>query len=611
MESSMRLLAFSSCLFIACVATVRGQNQQIVLGPTADYALNQPYVNFSMSNGTSTLGPSTSNQVFLLDTAATSIVAVSRAAADLNRSAGNFNTGVFEELGVGGTIDYFVSEPYRMHIAGDNGSIQIDDTKILSDANQSFGQPELGFEPFVGIAGQPAMVNRVTTFDFVPNTSGGILDPFNLSLSALSSVEMNVLFGSDVPQGNGHRYTIPVTAEHFEPEGNVTPTAAPLAMVEVTQRLGCEQSTGRYAFDTGAQLSIMDTRKLAEMGLTAADATSSVEVQGVGGTRSVPVFSLEEFRIQTNEGVDLVYREPDGSAGIQVIGLDLPQIDGVIGADILSQDGIDPNDLGNLLALLLGGGLGTPDNPIDEVHLDFRNLQKPDQSGTGTLYFDLKSQFDNITESDRIHLADGNADGKVDDADRQIWQAHNGQSGTRCSTGDFNRDGRTDAADLVIWEAGINGIDPTEPNCDFNGDSVCDAHDVDRLLDALGSTNQPAFDLDTSSPEITLLDRDAWLTIAGNKESGSPFLLGDLNFDGTVDPVDLNALGQNWTKDANVGYADGDIDGDDLVGPSDLNQIGQNWLRTSQPLANAAVPEPASCWLLLGALLGVRWIRTK
>ncbi len=581
---------------------------QVVLGPSAEFALNQPFVDFSMSDGATTLGPSSANRRFLLDTAANSIVAVSRAASDLASSPGNFNTGTFAELGVGGTTDYFVSEPYRMNIVGNNGSIHVDNVKILSDPGQSFGQPELGFEPFVGIAGQPVMANRVTTMDIVPQTaSANILD-----LSSLSSSKINVEFGNEVPAGDGHRYAIPMTALHFEPEGAVTPSASPLAMVDVTHRIGCEVSTGSYAFDTGAQMSIISMSKLAEMGLDASDATSSVTVQGAGGTRDVPVFQLEEFRIETNGGVDIVYREDDGSAGLNVIGLDLPKIDGVIGADILSQDGFDPNDLGSLLAIILGGGLDPPDNPIDTVHLDFRELHKADQSGTATMYFDLKPEFDNVTPSDRLHLADGNADGKVDDADLQIWQQYEGQTGTRCSTGDFNRDGRTDESDYDLWVSGKNGTGVGGDTCDFDGDGTCDVTDLDGLLDALG-TNDATYNLDLSDPSVNLDDRDAWLTLAGNQEQGAPYLLADVNFDGTVDALDLNALGQRWNQDGNLGYAEGDIDGDNFVGPSDLNQLGRNWLKESSSAApqNSAVPEPKTPYRFVPLLAVIFFRRTR
>ena len=576
----MRSTVIVVALLFPAVSTVIGAGRQIELGPTADFALNQPFVSFRMSDQGQNLGPSPANQRFLLDTAATSVVAVSSAAADLHRSGGNFNTGVFQEIGIDGFVDYFVSDPYSMHITGHRATDQItvDNVKILSDPAQDFG-----LATFVGIAGQPVVVNRVTTLDVVPSEGGGnIFDP-----ASLSSAQLNVHFADEPPASLGHRYSIPVTAVHFDPAGDPTPDASPLAVVEVTHRVGCEMTTGNYAFDTGAQLSIMTWTKLAELGLEPSDATKFVEVQGAGGTIQVPLFDLDEFRIKTNEGIDLVYREADKSTGLQVIGLDLPQIDGVIGADFITQDAIDPNDLLGSIERLLAG----VDNPIDAVHLDFRKLQQSDQSGAGTIFFDVKPEFDVVTESDRIHPADANVDGTVDDLDRQIWQAHNGQSGTRCSTGDFNRDGQTDDADLVVWNAAVNGTSP----CDFDNDGVCRVVDLDALLAALG-TDDPQFDLDPDSSGITLSDRDAWLTIAGQNEIGSPFVLGDLNLDGTVDPIDLNSMAQHWTQTVGLSYADGDIDGDQFVGPIDLNGLGQNWLRSSV-VGNAPVPEPSPCYL--------------
>ena len=570
------------------------QNSYVNLGPTADFAFDQPLVSLSMSNRGAALGPSNLYQTMLLDTGASSIVIVDQAANDLHRSSGNFNTGIFQELGVGGFINYFVSEPYTANVNGNN-SISLHDVKVLSDPDQSFG---LG-AGFYGIVGMPAMVNRVTSLGFGgggENGGGGPVDWTDLDsiidylISGGGNSTIGVEFGDRVPPSTGHRYSVPVTALHFDPEGAATPTAAPLPALGVSHRLGCETSTGNYVFDTGAQLSIMSMAKLAELGLTEADSFTEYDVQGVGGIRKVPAFIIDEYRIETSEGIDLVWRDEDpDNPGLQVIGLDLhPSLDGVIGSDLLTGGLLD---LGEIDINDIFGSLANVDATpsIDGVHLDFREIQQADHSGTGTIFFDIAADVNLPTDQGIIRAADANADGVVDKRDYDVWLAHNGQSNTRCATGDFNRDGRTDAADLAIWTEQTTEV---RLPCDFDRDASCTIADIDQLLKAVGTVDE-RFDLDTSGGPVDLADRDQWLSAAGVENIGAPYLLGDLNLDGRVDPIDLNRMGQHWTQTGGLGYADGDVDGDQFVGPMDLNALGQNWLSRSAPL-NAAVPEPSS-----------------
>ena len=594
-----RSIAIASVIFgLALGGVAPAANPYVNLGPTADFALDQPFVSFTMSVSGTNLGPASDAQTFLLDTGASSIVAVGAAAEDLHNSIGDFNQGVFKEQGVGGFINYFVSAPYEMTIHGTGDQqITISDVKILSDPEQDFGFGA----GFYGIVGMPAMVNRVTTLDMTSELGGIDITDLDALIDYLTNggtgSSVGVGFSNDLPPSNGHRYGVPVSALHFDPEGSVVPTAAPLPLLEVTHRLGCETSTGNYVMDTGAQLSLMSMAKIGELGLDISDAFSFVDIQGVGGIRSVPIFLLDEYRITTSDGVDLVWRDGDPeSPGLQVIGLDLhPSLDGVIGSDLLTGgllnlDEIDLNDIWNL-------NFELGDNPIEKVQFDFRNLQQSDGSGTGTIFFDLSADIDLIAGPDPVLPADANGDGVIDGIDYQVWEENLFRSGTSCSTGDYNHDGRTDLSDFNIW----NGSQP-DISCDLNGDFSCTVEDLDMLLGAIGTEN-PAFDLDGSGGPISTDDRDIWLSQKGYEEIGGPYLLGDVNFDGVVNASDLNQLGQHWTQTSVGSYALGDLDGDQHVNAADLNQLGQNWLATSTVGAAAAVPEPQSIVLGLAALL--------
>ena len=187
----------------ALVGVASAANPYVNLGPTADFAFDQPFVGFTMSVNANSLGPAGDAQTFLLDTGASSIVAVGAAAEDLHNSTGDFNQGVFQEQGVGGFIDYFVSAPYEMTIQGTGDQrITISDIKILSDPAQDFGFGA----GFYGIVGMPAMVNRVTTLDMTVELGGiDITD-----LDALIDFLLGGGTGSSIGVGFSSNYRYPL-----------------------------------------------------------------------------------------------------------------------------------------------------------------------------------------------------------------------------------------------------------------------------------------------------------------------------------------------------------------------------------------------------------------
>ena len=77
---------------------------------------------------------------------------------------------------------------------------------------------------------------------------------------------------------------------------------------------------------------------------------------------------------------------------------------------------------------------------------------------------------------------------------------------------------------------------------------------------------------------------------------------GDANDDGHTDAEDLNILALNWQQTVTGGISDADFNSDGKVDVTDLNEIGRNW-QTWRDGMPAAVPEPSSFVLALGALL--------
>lgn len=547
-----RQVLWVAAMLVMC-GSARPQNPYINLGPTADFALDQPFVTFEMQVNGMDLGPSAQFQNFLLDTGASSVVVLDDAAVELHQSSGNFDTGTFLELGVGGFEEYAVSAPYDMVLTGaEDSQITVPNIKVLSKpVNDEFGDST----GFYGIAGMPAMVDRVTTLDF----SGGIgsIDPTNIDdlidflLNGGSTSSIGVTFGHDVPAEMGNRYSVPVTALHFEPEGEATPTASPLPLLTVTHRLGSQSSTGNYALDTGAQLSIMSLDKLAELGLDVDpaggdDRFSAIDVQGVGGIRRVPVFLIDDYRVPTNEGVDLVWRDSDpDAASLQVIGLDLdPSLDGVIGSDLLTAGLINISgeiDIDNIWETLFEFG----NSPISKVHFDFRELQQTDQSGTGNIYIELNPEH---------------------------WDGE------------------------VVISPPDTGV-----HADFNNDGQYNCGDLDSLYTAFDS-NSLSFDLN-GDDSVDDADLTQWLADAGAALGFTgPVMKGDSNLDGVVDVLDLNEVGVNWMRDV-ISWCEGDFDHNGVVDRIDLNDVGVHWERSVLPAHAANVPEPTGMTLLGFALV--------
>ena len=158
----------------------------------------------------------------------------------------------------------------------------------------------------------------------------------------------------------------------------------------------------------------------------------------------------------------------------------------------------------------------------------------------------------------------------------------------------------------IVDASGVLSTDDAPGDFDRNGTLSIDDLDLLAKELALGGTNSE-FDVDGNTV-IDDGDIAAWLSIAGTANIGQPYINGDANLDGRVDPSDLNALALNWEQTA-TGWSAGDFTANGVVDASDLNVLGLNWL--SGNAAVAAVPEPSGLYLLLafGLLLIHRRLR--
>ncbi|MBN1908618.1 MAG: retropepsin-like domain-containing protein [Pirellulales bacterium] len=400
---------------------------RIVLGPSDGISLDQGRVPIEIINTATqvSLGPFLEPELppsqtfnwyndFVLDTGANTVMLVGPGATHM---ADGFQTiGEFVELGVAGSELFDVSATYQFDFANSLGVRQtLSDVQILVDPNLDFGS-------FYGILGMPAMAGRVTSIDLTP------LEEFEFVGVDFSQ--------SAVPSGNGHRYSVAVdTRSEFYPGYGIpedvvgvpqTPVWAHVPFLTATMAVDGQAQSGGFLLDTGAQMSMISehlARDLLGIGpevdlwdYSVYTPEESFPVGGIGGEVIVPTLAMDEIRVMTNEGVELVWTD------LLLLALDIDEsIDGIFGHDLMTSGYLN--------------FLGDP-GYIEEVHYDFRDF--------------------NLISRDP---ADANYDGVVDAADAAVLAAHWLESTDRgWFDGDFNGDGVVDDLDASIlaarWQGG-------------------------------------------------------------------------------------------------------------------------------------------------------------
>jgi hypothetical protein len=168
-------------------------------------------------------------------------------------------------------------------------------------------------------------------------------------------------------------------------------------------------------------------------------------------------------------------------------------------------------------------------------------------------------------------------------------------SGIRIIVPSIGIGGGTDLDEIEIYGSIFQAMP-----CDLNGDSVCDVNDINLLtMKVIEQSQDLAFDL-SGDGKVDQEDRRVWV------EELFPTWFGDANLDGEFNSTDLVDVLAAGTYEANVDsdWAGGDFNGDARTNSSDLVTAlagGGYELGPRPPVA--AVPEPASVWLIaLGTL---------
>ncbi len=361
----------------------------IDLGPSDNVALDQPRVavevltplvaepEYENPAHWGSVGPGVFNTL-LLDTGANSVLMMASAVADMEEPPYDYDIqGVFLEAGVAGDHLMDISVPYRFDFAGTSGVRNtIFDARLQSDANNDFSI----FGPW-GLAGMPAMVNRVTSLD---------MSGWSTTAEA-PELFMRVDFSEDLPASSGHRYSVAVDNRlQFDPIAQTLSGDPPvwgdipfLTAIPTHNGVGLE---GNFLLDTGAQVSVISEQLAFELGLDASgdgsfddEATRFETVGGVGGTVTAPVLYIDEVRVPTLQGVDLVWTDLQWLVlDIEVPG-ETTTLDGVFGSDLLTSGWVE------------AFFEGAEDGYFQQIHFDFRQMET---DGTGTIHFDLTPASD-------------------------------------------------------------------------------------------------------------------------------------------------------------------------------------------------------------------------
>lgn len=529
----------------------------LTLGPKPSFGLFQPRVTGEIltSEGQS-LGPTSSS--FLLDTGASGVLVYPPATGQLATNGFQNEGEPYEEAGLSGTSFFDVSAPYTLRFTGTGGSEEITDIRFLSGAAPPDPTGLMGLN---GIVGMPALDGRVTSMD-------------NRTREGALSLSMGVLFSDELPATDTHRFTVPLTELAFPAEGDgPLPTFESLSTLDVISQNGDMETRDPIVLDSGAQVTIINTAIANRLGLDVNgngdfldEAVSTVPLSGATGTIDAPVLQVDEMRIPTDQGFELVWTDAE------VVVFDIhPRIQGVLGADFMSGDGgLDfsllgggDSGLGDLSGLLGELGLGDLfgegfgdifsllglENLGDLGGIDLEGLGI-DLSLLGLAGGDLFASFPLESYFDQVHF------------DFREFPENGGQ---------------------LVFD-----LNPTISSEILNGDHVFDVNDIDDLSARIGQSSAN-FDLNgdgtVTVDDHTMLVQSVFGTRAG-----------DTDLDGDVDFADfLQLSGEFGTSQAS--WADGDFDGNGQVEFSDFLALSGNFGATVG--GTESVPEPNSGYLTM------------
>jgi hypothetical protein len=373
----MKKLWCVALVIVCAAADVRAVNPYIDFGPADPFAVGQPYVAFGLAPvaGGSPDGPEAVliNNLALVDTAAQGIVIAAPAYLEKSgpldlvgtpnpnlydvQTRADTSTVQYAEQGVAGSENLDLFAPYYLQYYETDGTAHETPTTI-----RAIGDDDVQLSYFGGIIGTAVLEGQVTVFgnQTLIDNQTFYYGP-DSGFSTIPVPHVSVKFRDDLPSNNGHAYRLCLEKIVIEPTGFEQPTDPDngwvpsfgnlYAVPDVRSSVGTDLASGAWVVDSGAQLSIISSDTATAMGIDPGAATDFIQVGGLGGeTELVPVVAVDELRLPTKQGVDLVVHD------IEVAVIDIPGLDigGILGMNILSTGYLAPA-LENLLG---ADGLG-------------------------------------------------------------------------------------------------------------------------------------------------------------------------------------------------------------------------------------------------------------
>jgi len=486
------------------------------LGALDSLAVDQPRITFGLTdestNPGTLIGPTLLN-LALLDTGANGILLGTNSFANgEDYSQAIYNDPVhgptpatYDEQGVAGFQTLEIYDPHGLRIV-DAASNEL----LIATDLVAFGGANINLGSFAAIVGMPAMAGHVVEIDMRPTLSLEFQEVY------FHSTPNQPVFESAATLDVELRIVPPEWTDTDLPEA-YRPTFAGLPVIDnmaMTHTGGANSggatltTSDTFLVDTGAQTMIISSQMANNMGMdvffdpddenapVGADIVDFLEVGGIGGTAFMPLVVVDELRLPTTDGLDLVFTDIlagvldiEGAPFDAVMGMNMltsgytNAIFGGGGGDTLTNGAFDKDtveffidtgtvgsvqDLHDLGIITIGQEdfdllveLGLLTNPTDPqtVFCELRTLDEAAGAEGDAPYFD-KVIFD-FTPTDgsatmSLHLSaleedgDANYDGHVGDEDLAIVLANWGQSVRIGSVldGDLTGDGIVGLGDL-------------------------------------------------------------------------------------------------------------------------------------------------------------------
>jgi hypothetical protein len=523
-----------------------------VLGDMDQIAIDQPRVAFGLAdltdpNNPALVGPTLQN-LALLDTGANGILLGQLSYVDgenYQQAMFNGQPATYDEQGVAGFEELSVYVPYGLVVQDSDDSTGF----VVAEDVIAFGDNDVVLGSFAAIVGMPAMDGRVVEMYLRPVADGGLLDPQFVESYFLDNMSQTT-FDSAASLNVDLRMLAPVYTDLDLPN-EMQPTFAPLPLIDDIE-LSHVDTTGAtsgqtfttsntYLMDTGAQTTIISEAMAAALGLDlnfsvaqGGDVVDVLEVGGIGGTAFMPLVVVDELRLPTTDGVDLVFT----NMLTGVLDIEGAPFDAVIGMNMLMS--------GYTAEVFGGGGGGTLTNGTDKEVFDglvdsgiiFDNLQDvidlqfititleeiqdladigligPDLSDLSQVYCDLVM----LEES----IGGGGAEGTFFDRVVFDFTATDGTAIMRLDLtalseeGDANYDGFVGAEDLDIllanWGTSVRAGSVMEG--DLTGDGLVNQDDLNVVLANWGNGTPPGSVPEPASAALLglglLLVRQRW-----------------------------------------------------------------------------------------------------